>query len=539
MDNIEKLLSIARYLDLSDIETELSNIQEKQQQEDPSLILPLVGEYSSGKTTLINALMEGYKLETAQKRTTATIYEVHFGADSCRASILTAENKQVEYNEIVTLKNEDLASAKVVTIFDTSTKVPSATILVDTPGLSSPDAKHKQTLIDFLPQADAILLVVDINSQLTRSLTEFVEMMKLSRKPLFLILTKAEQKSPSDIEDTKHYLGENCQIPIKRVAVVSAQNGNLNELFSLFKNIQSSKKELLSQVNNQRVNSLATRIESHIDDLMKASSSDKEIDESICALQSELNRINREVSYMIDSVSDDIHEKERFVARRFEDTAQSKLNALVGSKSSNFDGEAVSMINGTSSLLLSEYKDSVYQILKNVTRSHSILGPSLFSDMNIDSLSVSNLSYTLELNNMGHEYDAIIKTGIIAAIEIAAQAEGVEGVSRIIAPGNGLIESVIGLATDNLISKPQRVRAVRVYVESTLAPGFRSSLQEVSKQVIDEVRNVIISESKSIIDQKKTLLSQLKKDRQEKIDLFNEKISRLNEFKAFLSTINN
>ena len=205
MYNIDKLRDIAEYLGLSGIESELKRIELRANQDNANLILPLVGEFSSGKTTLINALTDSKKLETATKPTTATIYEIHFGCSSCCAKIVKDDGTMFEVNDIENLKNDSLADAKVVTVFDTSRQVPSTTILVDTPGLSSPDPKHKQTLVNFLPKADGILLVTDINQQITRSLTDFIETMKLSMKPIFLVLTKSETKSLNDIDAAKKY----------------------------------------------------------------------------------------------------------------------------------------------------------------------------------------------------------------------------------------------------------------------------------------------------------------------------------------------
>lgn len=181
MNKVETLIGIAEYLGLSNIVSELNAIEQRSKQDNASLILPLVGEFSSGKTTLINSLTDSKKLETATKPTTATIYEVHFGCDSCHAKVVTEEGQIQDIDDIANLKNDNLANAKVVTVFDTSNRVPSTTILVDTPGLSSPDPKHKQTLVNFLPKADGIMLVTDINQQITRSLTDFIETMKLSK----------------------------------------------------------------------------------------------------------------------------------------------------------------------------------------------------------------------------------------------------------------------------------------------------------------------------------------------------------------------
>ena len=281
MNNIEKLLEISEYLGLSNITSELKAIALRSQQENATLVLPLVGEFSSGKTTLINSLTDSKKLETATKPTTATIYEVHFGCDSCRASVLNEKNEFIDIEDISSLKNDALADAKVVTVFDTSVRVPATTILVDTPGLSSPDPKHKQTLVNFLPKADGIMLVSDINQQITRSLTDFIETMKLSKRPIYLVLTKSDTKSANDIEAAKKYISENCQIPLKQMAVVSAATNSLDELYALLDSIQKDKKEILKQVDGQRIKNIVNLLTDHVEELMSASNSDKDLDEAI------------------------------------------------------------------------------------------------------------------------------------------------------------------------------------------------------------------------------------------------------------------
>ena len=253
MNNIGKLIEIAEFLGLGNIVSELRMIDWRSKQENANLILPLVGEFSSGKTTLINALTDSKKLETATKPTTSTIYEVHFGCDSCHAKVLMEDGVVQDVNDLAELKNDNLADAKVVTVFDTSKRVPATTILVDTPGLSSPEQKHRQTLVDFLPKADGIMLVIDINQQITKSLTDFIETMKLSRRPIYLILTKSDTKSAGDIEAAKKYISDNCQIPLKQLSVVSSATNSLDELYLLLDNIQKDKKEILKQVDGQRV----------------------------------------------------------------------------------------------------------------------------------------------------------------------------------------------------------------------------------------------------------------------------------------------
>ena len=582
MKDIEKISCIAEYLQLDNVVEELKAIDFRSKQENANLILPLVGEFSSGKTTLINALTDCKKLETATKPTTATIYEVHFGCNTCRADVVDENGNIRGVEDIASLKNEELTEAQVVTVFDTSKRVPSNTILVDTPGLSSPDPKHKQTLVNFLPQADGIMLVTDINQQITRSLTDFIETMKLSKRPIYLILTKADTKSGSEIEAAKKYISDNCQISLKQMAVVSAVKDSLDDLYALFDAIQRDKKEIIRQVDEHRVDNIVKTLTQRVEELMKASSSDKEMDEAVIRCQHELDKINRNIDRLIDSMADDIQDQERSVSRNFEDTISAKLNNLVTNKSNNLDAEAVSLINNTATLLMSNYKNGIHTILRDKAQSQkgseNEVSLSSLENLDLSSLQMSELSYNLDLNTMGHEYDGWIKTGVIAVAAVAATAAiastggAAAGASQLghninqatggrigktvvftdkyktidqanlqmgqqMGNNKGLIDPIVGFATDKMISKPQRIRAIRNYIDDILAPEFELQLHNISQTVVSSIRSDLHSEASTLISQKTEFLNQLKAEMAEKKEQFNQKMSKLREFKTTLLTI--
>lgn len=424
MENITRILEIANSLGFDDLRKDLERIYERTKQTNAELTFPLVGEFSSGKTTLINALTDSKKLETATKPTTATIYEVHFGCEKCHASVLNANGYFEEYDDISALKNDQLADATVVNIFDTSTKVPSTTILVDTPGLSSPDPRHKQTLVDFLPYADGILLVTDVNQQITRSLTDFIQTMKLSKKPIYLVITKCDTKSQSDLDAAKQYISDNCKLPIQQMACVSSLKDNLQELYILLDTIQKDKNNIVKQVDGQRVKNIVNEMLARMEELLKVSSTDKDLDEAIRRQEYELNLINRNIERLIEDTKSEIEETERNIIRKFEDTISERLESLVVGKSDNFDADAVSAINNTASLLFNDYKFDIQRLLQEKARSRKNTenGISLRSleEMDLSSYSISGLNYNLDLNSAGHQYDGMISTGVKVAAAVGA-----------------------------------------------------------------------------------------------------------------------
>lgn len=424
MKNLDTLSEIVQFLGLTDIERELNTLKIRALQENAKLVLPLVGEFSAGKTSLINALTDCKKLETATKPTTATIYEVHFGSDATYATILDAQDNIVEVSDISELKNDNLADAKVITVFDTSNKVPSSTILVDTPGLSSPDAKHKQVLMDFLPKADGILLVSDINQQLTRSLTEFISTVKLTKCPIFLVLTKSDTKTKEDIEKAKAYIANNSEIPVEQIAVVSAATDNLSELYSLFANIQKKKNEIIKQVDTRRLQNIVSTLSKHIEELMKASSSNENLDEAIRNARGALERIKQSINRLVENAADKINELERKTVRGFEDTAIQKLDALVTGQSNNFDKGAITAIDNIANLYVRSYADDVQRILQEEARSvqgttEDVAYLNALEQVDTSAIQIGELSYNISLNELGHEYDKMIKVGLIAGAIVA------------------------------------------------------------------------------------------------------------------------
>ena len=624
MEHIEFLKEVAQELGQQNILNSLNAIQERASQQNANLLIPLVGEFSSGKTTLLNALTDSKKLETATKPTTATIYEIHFGCNKCEANVVLSDGQVAHFDDLGELKNDQLSDAQIVTVFDTSTKVPSSTILVDTPGLSSPVIKHRQVLVDFLPSADAILLVVDINQQVTRSLTDFIDMIKLSKRPVYIVLTKSDTKSVSEIEAAKQYIADNCKLPVQQVVVVSAAKDNMSELYALLETIQKSKNEILAKVDCQRIKDLAQILVNRVDEMLTASSSDENLDMEIRRQQLDLDKIKRNINRLIDSMASDICEDGTKISRRFEDSMYEKLGALVAGGSANMDNDALSVINNTASLLLSEYKNNIMGILKSKVQSaqgsdSEIPDESLMS-IDLSGIQISGLSYDLDLNSMGHEYDGMIKTGVIAVAAVAAvaatvatagaasaaTAAGAEGaagtagaasaagtagaasaagtaattvaaskavdivdtatdVGSIIytrkmmkriakteefagkavdkynkiekADEKGILSSMVGFATEKLLSKPQRVRAVRNYVDGTLAPEFKSQMENLSQSVVNMVRGGLQNDASEMIAQKTAMLNELKEQCSQHKAEFARRKETLKQYKEKLSTI--
>ncbi|MDE5608737.1 MAG: dynamin family protein [Muribaculaceae bacterium] len=423
----EKLIEISRKLGFKDLEERLAAINATMSNGQAELIVPLVGEFSAGKTTLVNALTDSKALECASKPTTATIYTIHFGAESNKAIVHNPDGTTREVGEISDLKNDELKDVVVVDVFDTSRRVPDSIVIVDTPGLSSNDIKHRQNLVNFLPQADAIILVSDIQQGgLTRSLTDFAKTIALSNRPIYVALAQCDTKSEADIKHEKEYLLKNTELPINGVVCISAKHDKMDELYSLLHDLQQDKTAILARVNEYRSKEIAKELCARIDTLLNSSQTDSSIDDAIREQQLKLNKIRRHISSLIESISSDLDGLQREVSRKFEDKIFERLDTIVSGKSENFDAEAISAINNTSSLLLNDYKTNVIELLaekvKEQSRKDSELSIDGIQSLDMSQYAVSGISYNLNLNEAGHEYDGKIAGGLKIAAAVAAVA---------------------------------------------------------------------------------------------------------------------
>ena len=617
IQQIDRLIAIAQDVNLLSEAAQLSFIKQRFSDENCEMILPLVGEFSAGKTTLINSLTDSKQLETATKPTTATIYEIHFGCDSCYAEVYNEQGEKMRIEDISSIKNEKLGDSVVINVFDTAKRLPSNIVLVDTPGLSSEDPRHKQTLIDFLPNADGVLLVVDVNQQITRSLTDFINMMNLARRPVFLVLTKCDTKATTELEDTKHYIAENCKLPLTRLVCVSAAKGDTEELYELLDGIQAEKGKILAQVNEQRLNDIVKVMVEHIGELLKTSSSDKDLEDAIRQKEQELKKIDRTITRLIEASEYDIESEERNTERKFQDTVFERLDAIAASKSSNFNAEAISAINNTASICLNDFKNGVEKIIADKIKEHNIDDGITFNSLqgiDMSQLSVSSLSYDLDLDSIGHEYDGMIATGVkvaaaVAAVtavvataggaagavgaaetatevgagaaELAMDAGGVleavdiasdvgnivsnqRHISRVqqavsfvgqaseqynninqvnanagnqVGAKKGLIEGMVGFVTDKTWGKPQRRRAIREYIDGTLAPQFKVAMSKNSWKVTDDIAKLLYEEAQVSLAEKKQALETLQEERKQKKESYNKRLEVLRDYQNELLTL--
>ena len=589
MESLNRVIEIAESLEQKSIAERLRAIEERAQNPSAQLILPLIGEFSAGKTSLINALTDSKVLEIASLPTTATLYQIIFGAPENKAVALSAEGEEVEL-QLDALKNDELKKYPTVTLFDTSTKVPKDIIFVDTPGLSSPDPKHREVLTSILPQVDAILLTVDANQAVTRSLIDFVKSMRLAEKPIYLILNKIDTKSPSELQDLKRGIARDVDLPIDSLVCASAYTNNISELQQLLTKIQAEKTQIIAKVDALRTKELIGELRSFIAEVLRSSSSPKELKEAVRAQERELERLQSNIRQLMERVEEKLSDKIDETQSTLRTQLWSSLNGILSKKGISYNQEINEEVVRVKTILLQNFTRQVATTIREVNASSRDIRVQLPSAETIDLSQLGDQANTIQMedfDSVGHGWDKAIgwatvglasvatlaatgglaslgigAAGVVEAGGAAAMATTAVKTTKIMRMVNVMskagsfvqkghqiasvvssaaekerdfIEGLVGKATE-FFSKPRREAAVEHFLDAQILPNFEADLRNYLSESLRLIGERMNAEAATLVGEKREALSQLQAQQEQEQAKYEAEIKAMKEKDQYLAT---
>lgn len=600
MESLNRIIEIAESLEQKSIAERLRAIDERTQNPSAQLILPLIGEFSAGKTSLINALTDSKVLEIASRPTTATLYQIFFGSTENKAVALTAEGESVEL-QLDSMKNEELLKYPTVNLFDTSTKVPKDIIFVDTPGLSSPDPKHREVLISILPRVDAILLTVDANQPITRSLLAFVKEMRLAEKPIYLILNKTDTKSTGELQDLKAGIARDIDLPIDSIVCTSASTGGVSELQQLLTKIQGQKTQIIAKVDALRTKELIGELRSFIAEILRSSSSPKELKEAVRAQERELERLQSNIRQLMERVEEKLSDKVDETQSSLRTQLWSSLNGILSKKGISYNQEIDAEVKRVKTILLQNFTRQVATTIREVNASSRDIHVQLPSAETID---LSQLGEQIDnipmedFDSVGHGWDktigrialggiavasvaSFVATGGLSALGIGAAAAGTTAAGVALEAGEAAVMATTAVKTTKMMrmmnamskagsfiqkghqissvvssaaekergfieglvgkateffSKPRREAAVENFLDAQILPNFEADLRNYLSESLRLIAERMNAEAATLVGEKREALSQLQAQQEQEQAKYEAEIKAIKEKDQYLAT---
>ena len=171
------------------------------------LLVPVVGGFSAGKSTAINAFLGEDILSVAITPETALATELRYTDGQAYAQGIK-ENGQIEelsLDEFAKLKEraEDFAYAKVF-LNNEKLKSIEPLILVDMPGFDAPVEAHNKAIMEYLARGAYFVILESASSgTLAMSIKRHIENLQTLGRSFSFALTKCDLKPKSELDEIK------------------------------------------------------------------------------------------------------------------------------------------------------------------------------------------------------------------------------------------------------------------------------------------------------------------------------------------------
>ncbi|HTD33175.1 MAG TPA: dynamin family protein, partial [Candidatus Elarobacter sp.] len=186
---------------------------------DGRFVLAVVGEFSSGKSFLLNALLGKVEFEqrpggkriagllaTDINPSTATITELAYAAaESATAVFANGREERVAIGQLARFVavgeegklhdatgEEDAGTPVLVRVAVDSPFLRGGFVVADTPGLASINPAHRRATLSYLPGADAVLYLIDTQQPFTEGDASFLGIIRRYIESVFIVQTKID-----------------------------------------------------------------------------------------------------------------------------------------------------------------------------------------------------------------------------------------------------------------------------------------------------------------------------------------------------------
>jgi GTP-binding protein EngB required for normal cell division len=223
--------------------------------EDNNLEVALFGRVSSGKSSLLNALLGTAVLPVGVNPITSVPTRLQYGT-TLRAAVTYGNGRKEtaaveELESLVTEQGNPGNSRNVARVI---VEVPSphlkqGIVLVDTPGLGSLARRGAAETLAYLPSCDLALLLIDAGTTLNEEDIGTLRLLYEAAIPSIVLLSKADLLADRDVSRVTGYIHEQLQrelglqVNVHPVSSLPEQSALLDQFFD---------KELLSRFNQAR-----------------------------------------------------------------------------------------------------------------------------------------------------------------------------------------------------------------------------------------------------------------------------------------------
>ena len=275
---------------------------------DFKVTVPLVGGFSTGKSSLLNELIGYDLLSTDITPETAVPAELTYGKNNVVLCMKDGTEETKPLNTTGTQMVPSSCSLMKIQMQNAFLEQIPDVRLVDMPGFDSGIEVHNRAINDYLPKSLAYIIAIAADEGTVRaSILNFLAELQLNNMPVYAVITKAdkcdEEELPGIAAHIKQTIEHKMHITDLKLAVTSADDGETEQMQEILKEIQAKSEEIFCSHYEKKLRHYAENLQSYLNKQLSAP------DTNLIQVQEDKKLLEEKISDMQKDLAD---EKARF-----------------------------------------------------------------------------------------------------------------------------------------------------------------------------------------------------------------------------------
>ena len=544
------ILSSISIIDKSKIDTYIEQIKNTE------LIVPVVGGFSAGKSTLINQFLDNKILSTSVTPETALATELRYNQNEYVEAIKKDDTiDRYEISELENLK-EKAKNYQYIKLYLNNQKLKDIEplILVDMPGFDAPIEHHNQAILNYLNKGIYFIILTSVeDGNITKSiLREITNIMEFG-KDFSFCLSKTNLKPQSEVLQIKDKIQEQLEdeFDFKKELILTDNTSG------------KKKKKILKDID---VENLFEKI--FLDDLkFNHIENESSINTIISTLKVSKDEVAKIINKLKNSVKNILNKKQQMIEEAEDRYSNTNIDGIINkvanelnsqketlvsyaiSNPNNFSQEINEIVKNT---LIYEIRNRIKDISNNIVDDFKIELKNLSSNSNnfefdntwIEKVSENTINLLEKAQNglntyLEHRKNSSVDTRVYKAVTT------VLGITTSVI--NPLLEIVIIFLPDiiNFLTakskekkqKDEILNKISTSIIPQLKRKLRDSLPSVFDEYLKNTIETISQEFESQLEQKQQEIITTQQEKEDSIKDIEQEILKLETIKKELQTL--
>lgn len=480
--------------------------------------IPFVGDFSSGKSSLLNAYIGSDLLPTNILPETAVAYELYYAEDEKLELYSDGVLKETK-NSLSQIKDFNVSPGDVVYVYINNEKIRSLNsrgiVLVDMPGIDSGIEAHNSAILNYIREGSVFMIFTDTEQATLRSSTiSFIREIQQYGLSINVFLSKADKKPETEVQEIRASVEKVVKSLMSDDSVVGVTS-SVEEKYG-YKDVEA----VLSKVDAEKI--FAERYTGEVDAFISSVIAQFEMQIKLITsnakdFDSLIEQLSKKKTEAISSLEGKASQAQSLEGSA-DDILQDIRSALMGASqrlamvafSSKGDGKAFEseLMSIIRPVLINSFK-------REITEYQEVIGESM-KDLSADLSSVISVSSTqgeslakdvLEKLGGGNMVESLLQKGLSMLL---AKFAGKKALTLLVGALSPVITIVVSFLPDliSLIfgkSNEQKTAEVRDKIESQVIgrviDGLRPNVEQMLMENRQEAYNEIKAEIENTIEQ--------------------------------------